>query len=468
MKQGQPLTDAVIRNAKPGPSDRWLTDGHRTRGKGRLALRVTRAGTKIFYFRYRTQDGKYVAMAIGAYGSGGLSLEAARREVARLQELHRNEDSKDVRAHLEAQAEADRLAQEATERETRERQLREAAEREVLARYTLRRLLEVYAEKLAAAGKQSARDARGIFDRHVFQAFPDLSAQPARTITARDVVAMLRRLTEQGKGRTAGKLRSYLRAAYSLALRAELDPEAPADLIRFDLTANPVAPTDALGAHNRARDRVLSESELRAFWMALGAESQNTRDALRLALLLGGQRLQQLLRAEAADVDLDALVITLRDGKGARKQPRIHALPLCDDALAIVTPLVELAKTTPSRLLFSNDGHRGVTLETLSTAVHSISTAMVKAGTASAPFQMRDLRRTCETMLAALRISSDIRAQIQSHGLGGVQAKHYDRHDYAEEKRDALESWQDRLRSIVANDRVTRGSVVRLRRRRAA
>ncbi len=464
MKQGQPLTDAVIRNAKPGPSDRWLTDGQRTRGRGRLALRVTRAGSKLFYFRYRTPDGKYVSMAIGAYGAGGLSLEAARREVGRLQELHRDEESKDVRAHLEAQAEAERLASEAAEREMLERQRLEAAERAAQAHYTLRRLLEVYADKLAAAGKQSARDARGIFERHVFLAFPDLAAQPARSATARDVVAMLRRLTEQGKGRTAGKLRSYLRAAYALALRAELDPEAPADLIRFDLTANPVAATDALGAHNRARDRVLSESELRAFWLALEAESQNTRDALRLALLLGGQRLQQLLRVEAADVDVDALVITLRDGKGARKQPRIHALPLCDDALSIVTPLIERARATPSRLLFSNDGRRGVTLETLSTAVHSICAVMVKAGTASAPFQMRDLRRTCETMLAALRISSDIRAQIQSHGLGGVQAKHYDRHDYAEEKRDALEQWQARLRSIVANER----SVVRLGRRRAA
>lgn len=212
-----------------------------------------------------------------------------------------------------------------------------------------RREKRLHGDKLATVGKQSARDARGIFERHVFLAFPDLAAQPARSVTARDVVAILRRLTEQGKGRTAGKLRSSLRAAYALALRAELDPEAPVDLIRCDLTANPVAPTDALGAHNRARDRVLSESALRAFWLALDAESPNTRDAL----LLGGQCLQQLLRVEAADVDLDARVIAPRDGKGARKQPRIHALPLCDDALSLVTPLVERARATPVRLLFS-------------------------------------------------------------------------------------------------------------------
>ena len=63
-----------------------------------------------------------------------------------------------------------------------------------------------------------------------------------------------------------------------------------------------------------------------------------------------------------------------------------------------------------------------------------ISTALVEARAVREPFQLRDLRRTCETMLAGLGVSSDIRAQLQSHGLGGVQNRHYDRHDYAPEK----------------------------------
>jgi hypothetical protein len=40
------------------------------------------------------------------------------------------------------------------------------------------------------------------------------------------------------------------------------------------------------------------------------------------------------------------------------------------------------------------------------------------------------IRRTAETLLASKGISRDIRAQIQSHGLSGVQVRHYDRHDY--------------------------------------
>ena len=62
---------------------------------------------------------------------------------------------------------------------------------------------------------------------------------------------------------------------------------------------------------------------------------------------------------------------------------------------------------------------------------------------------MRDLRRTAETHMAALGISSDVRAQIQSHGLGGIQARHYDRHDYMPEKQSALALWVQRLKGTA-------------------
>jgi hypothetical protein len=46
-----------------------------------------------------------------------------------------------------------------------------------------------------------------------------------------------------------------------------------------------------------------------------------------------------------------------------------------------------------------------------------------------------------ETTLASLGVSQDLRAQIQSHGLGGIQQKHHNRHDYSDEKREALLRW---------------------------
>ena len=38
-----------------------------------------------------------------------------------------------------------------------------------------------------------------------------------------------------------------------------------------------------------------------------------------------------------------------------------------------------------------------------------------------------------------------MRAHLQSHGLGGVQTRHYDRHSTMDEKRKALELWEGRL-----------------------
>ena len=38
-----------------------------------------------------------------------------------------------------------------------------------------------------------------------------------------------------------------------------------------------------------------------------------------------------------------------------------------------------------------------------------------------------------------MRVPSDVRAHLQSHGLGTVQHRHYDRYDYFDEKFHALE-----------------------------
>jgi hypothetical protein len=53
-------------------------------------------------------------------------------------------------------------------------------------------------------------------------------------------------------------------------------------------------------------------------------------------------------------------------------------------------------------------------------------------------------------MLAAAGVTKDIRGQLLSHGISGVQAAHYDRHSYMTEKRQALIAWQAKLNDIAA------------------
>ena len=51
-----------------------------------------------------------------------------------------------------------------------------------------------------------------------------------------------------------------------------------------------------------------------------------------------------------------------------------------------------------------------------------------------------------------LGISRDIRAQLLSHGISGVQAVHYDRYAYTKEKRAALVKWERHLKRITTGE----------------
>jgi integrase len=125
-------------------------------------------------------------------------------------------------------------------------------------------------------------------------------------------------------------------------------------------------------------------------------------------------------------------------------------VPLVRDAKLILDRRLNALKDNEP--LFSTDHKTSVRLETISVLVTEIAAEMVREKEAREPFQLRDLRRTAETMLASLKVSSDVRAQLQSHGLGGIQQRHYDRHSYALEKKQALERWARHLTRLKAGD----------------
>lgn len=442
------LTDAQIQAAKG--RGRWIAESLGGRGGGSLVVRVAGNGTRLFYFRYSDQNRKQRLIAIGKYDRGGrlgLTLAQAREKAAEYSRRYRAGDRL-IAEHRKAElaAEAEKLAEE-------ERRARDAE------RGTLAALLDAYAAFLERKGsRDTARNARSLFRRHVLEAWPEYAQKRAAEIRPAEVTTILRAVTEQGKGRAAGKLRAYMRAAYALALRAEHDATVPAALRTFGIETNPVAVTAALSAFNRARDRVLTASELGAYLRAVEALARGPiRAALLVALYLGGQRPTQLLRLRPLDVDLAGRTLTLRDPKGRRTQgPRAHVLPITDPAAAILEDTLALSAGTP--WVFTLDGRRAIRPETLGRTARQISAAMAKdaellrAKAARGPFELRDIRRTCETMLAALGISREVRAQIQSHGLGGVQARHYDRHDYMSEKRAALEAWAQHLERLKSGE----------------
>ena len=83
--------------------------------------------------------------------------------------------------------------------------------------------------------------------------------------------------------------------------------------------------------------------------------------------------------------------------------------------------------------LSTDEGRTHVAATTLS------SWASAAAAGAVDGFQAKRVRSGVETLLASAGVSQEIRGRLQSHGIAGVQARHYDGHDYMPEKRKALE-----------------------------
>lgn len=438
------LTDRHIKAALASKksSTRWLTESL-GRGNGSLVLKVS-ADSASWYYRYAVARQSYY-WPIGPYGeSPALPLKIAR--------IKANELAAECRALSDGNLHAARERQQAEERERQRAEEIARLQAEDASRFTLRRLVELYVEHLKTAAK-NYKDAESGLTRHVLTStYADL---PARDLTRRQATEVLRVIVDAGKGRMAAKVRSYLRAAYALALRAEGDATAPAGLLGFGIEANPIADTASLSQFSKARHRALSEAELRELWKRLQALDSVAADACKVQLLTAGQRWAQLLRATVHDLDEDAKTLTLRDPKGRREQPRVHVVPLPPEVLEIVKGRAKLARDLETKWLFTSDGKTRMVQTTPAALLEQLSADMVAAGKATAPFLPSDLRRTAETQLAAMGVSKDLRGQIQSHGLGGVQARHYDRHEYLQEKRTAIDAWAGWLTASKRDAKVT-------------
>lgn len=451
----KPLTTASIAALKTG---QVLADGAIRPGAGSLKIRKRQTSTGVvveWLFEYQ-YDKKAVRQSLGRYaiaetsGAVGLTLAQARHEAGRLQAMVRaGQSPKDVR---------ERERQDAVDL-----QKSKAEEAEKAKTQSFSALLAAYVAHLRARGKtDSAYDAENIFANHIEEPFPKLAAMPAAHIKAEDIKTILARLVgphvEKKKGRTALKLRSYAAAAFRLFIGAKLDPMAPTAAHDFALTFNPAAavPTTKMAAEfNRAGDRNLKADELRLFLVNLSARDQDLPSlVLWLQLVTGGQRIQQLLRLNHGDVDAQTMVI--RDGKGKRSTPRLHLLPMIPeiqevvDRLQLINPQTkDLGLDTP---LFSSR-ESVVAPETISGVVREISDAISLAHPDIKPFRAGDLRRTAETIMAdTLHISQDDRAQLLSHGLGGVQRKHYDKGEHRQAKLNALRLWNDFIADLCMRE----------------
>lgn len=390
---------------------------------GTLEARKLASGAVNFYWRF-TINGKTRREPIGIYDpsappkslqptSKGYSIVAAMRAAEALAAQHHQ--------HLE---EGGRPALVAAEKEAK---AKAQAAKEEAEKYTLQNLLTDYADHLEALGRVAHKDVRSIIKLHVIEPWPQVAALPANQVTGEQIADMMRRVIELGKARTSNKLRSYVRAAYQTAKAARSKASIPVKFKGYNVTHNPGADTEPDESANRADKRPLTAVEMRSYWQAIKTLPGFRGAVLRLHLLTGGQRIEQLVNLRTENVRGDSIM--LFDGKGRPgKPPRPHTVPLIPQAAAAL-----LECKPQGAYAISTD--KGVT----HLAATTLSAWAVEATTLP-DFQAKRIRSGVETLLASARISSEIRGRLQSHGIAGVQARHYDGHDYMDEKRQALET----------------------------
>ncbi|MBK5969775.1 MULTISPECIES: site-specific integrase [Thiorhodovibrio] len=435
---------------------RTLTDGRKTSeqfGRGFGSLVFWKRGGKVrVYFRYTSSTGSQEDYPLGLYdekGQGGMQISEAKARAWELSKLYQS-GVKDIKTHF-AEQDAAREAEKTAAKEALEAARRE---REARGKFTLGALCGAYVAHLEALGKPSAKDAANAFKNHVSGASPELAATPAMEVQPEQIASLIRSIRDKGKDRMAGIVRSYLNAAYQMAIGAKFDTSAPASFNGFEITQNPVAPIKAIAV--KRGERVLSQAELREYFGHMGEGIVD--QALLLALLAGGQRIRQLLRARVADWDPENRVLRLWDSKGKRTEAREHLLPLGEQGAKIVDALVERAmeKATKAAQGGEPEPNPSLWLSTAGAVVFHATPGKrvveIAKRMKGESFDLRDLRRTCETRLAGLGITREVRAQLLSHGLSGVQVAHYDRHSYSDEKRAALDAWEAYLFSKTADN----------------
>ena len=220
---------------------------------GALQARKLANGAVQLYWRY-SHAGKTSREPIGVYDpvappkklqptQRGYGIAAALEKCRALADVHVERADTGGLQEVKAEKRKTFLAQKAVETEKSTR--------------TLQKLLDAYVAHLKTQGRRSHVDAAQIFKLHITAAWPAVVDAPAVDLTPDQVLDMLRRLIEAGKGRTANKLRSYLRAAYQCALDVRTTASIPVVFKGFGIVFNPAAQTRRSPQFDRADKRPL-------------------------------------------------------------------------------------------------------------------------------------------------------------------------------------------------------------------
>ena len=408
------LTDKQIRDAKPKNTVYRLRDTQSVvRGFG---VTIAPSGAKSFFLSYTSpEDGRRKQISLGKYPA--TKLADARRLA--LEYRGRIDNGTDL---------------------AREKQQVIAHNIEQRSLGTLGDLLELYITDLEEDGKRSAKEVKRIKGKDV-PSF--LLLRPAHLVSRDDILDILAAIAQRGAKVHSDNVRAYLRAAFELGIHARSMTRWRGKAPRFSIEHNPVATIKRTLSRKPKGQRILSEAEVRKLW-STNLLTPQMHLAMKF-ILASGQRVEEVLHATWDEFDFGKRLWTIpgerRKTRGKTSEP--HLVPLAELHIQI---LKDIEKTIHDpRFLFPARGTGGP--RRYDSLTKSVTVFVKNSGMPS--FSARDLRRTFKTLAGSMGIPLEMRNRLQGHALVDVGSVYYDRFDYLDQKREAMEEWASCLGKII-------------------
>jgi integrase len=255
-------------------------------------------------------------------------------------------------------------------------------------------------------------------------------------IQKRDIIAELDKIVDRGgRGITANRTLAAIRRLFNWAIERDIIAVSPCAGIRPQV-------------EEAKRDRVLSEEEIRWLWDACDKIGQPFGHAIKL-LLLTGQRRGEV--GEMTDREIDRHKHSWTIPKYRSKNNEAHEVPLSDAALAIMDA-VKRIKSDGAYVFTTNGGCPVSGWSKVKRQLDALMSAIAgEEGKKLLPWCIHDLRRTAASGMARLGVQLPVIEKVLNHtsgsfrGIVGV----YQRHDFAAEKRAALDCWAREVERIV-------------------
>jgi integrase len=405
------LTDATIRNKKPGDKPIRLTDGCG------LYLEVRTSGTKLWRYRYRIA-GKENVFAIGEYFNdkreGSISLDAARGERDKARALVKQG------IHPSHNRQAARLATNAENANTFQTVAKEWIDKKKpgWSPYYLRQV-----ERFLKA-----------------DAYPYIGHLPIRSVTAAHLLEIIRRVEGRGAETVALLVRQWSSAIFRYAvatLRADADPAA--------------ALKGAIHRPKVEHHKPLSREQVGDFVKAVESDGgyRTTVIALRL-MLLTFVRTVELRAAKWSEFDLDGAQWRIPAERMKMREP--HLVPLSTQALEL---LEELKTHTGGRTFLFPNYRRPKSCMTPTTLNRALE-RMGLNGKDSIGFSAHGFRATASTILNELGYRPDVIERQLAHSERNKVRASYNQAEYWDERKAMMQQWADLTDDLAkANSNVT-------------